>query len=61
MDQSGKVEIERNEVEINIPSQWHSERGVMIMDRDVRTIKFDVREMTMFDRMKLAKVLSTIG
>ena len=59
MDQSANIKIEGNEIEIAIPSQWHEEQGVMIMDRDVRTIKFDVREMTMGNRMKLIKVLST--
>jgi len=61
MDQSANVEIEGNEVKIRIPSQWHSEMGGMIMDRDVREIAFDVREMSMPTRIKLIEVLSKIG
>ena len=58
MDQLAEIEIEGSEVKLSIPSQWHPEMGGMVMDRDVRGIEFDVREMTMADRMKLIEVLA---
>ena len=61
MDQSANVEIDGREITIRIPSQWHSEMGGMVMDRDVREISFDVREMTALDRIKMINVLSEIG
>ena len=61
MDQSADVEIDGREITIKIPSQWHSEFGAMIMDRDVREISFDVREMTALDRVKMINALSEIG
>ena len=60
MDQSANVEIDGREITIKIPSQWHSEMGGMVMDRDVREISFDVREITALDRVKMINALSEI-